>query len=106
MIVSHSKIPLSTFLLRFYNQLSIRRDCFECETQINEVTNDFLFLFSHDRTMQDIVYKLVPGLQEGKCIVFSMHPQRDQANDGETLIVLTGEEIYLLVKHSWCHCWV
>lgn len=22
---------------------------------------------SHDRTMQDIVYKLVPGLQEGKC---------------------------------------
>ncbi|KAJ1061432.1 hypothetical protein K5549_018807, partial [Capra hircus] len=21
----------------------------------------------HDRTMQDIVYKLVPGLQEGKC---------------------------------------
>lgn len=22
--------------------------------------------FSHDRTMQDIVYKLVPGLQEGE----------------------------------------
>lgn len=45
---------------------------------INEVTHDFLFLFSHDRTMQDIVYKLVPGLQEGKCIVFLMHPPKEK----------------------------
>lgn len=30
-------------------------------------TNDFVLLCSHDRTMQDIVYKLVPGLQEGEC---------------------------------------
>lgn len=28
---------------------------------------NFVFLCSHDRTMQDIVYKLVPGLQEGEC---------------------------------------
>lgn len=27
----------------------------------------FFFFLSHDRTMQDIVYKLVPGLQEGEC---------------------------------------
>ncbi|MEQ2180196.1 Polycomb group RING finger protein 3, partial [Goodea atripinnis] len=26
----------------------------------------FLIFFSHDRTMQDIVYKLVPGLQEAE----------------------------------------
>lgn len=26
----------------------------------------WFFFASHDRTMQDIVYKLVPGLQEGK----------------------------------------
>uniref|UniRef100_A0A3Q3VNA6 RAWUL domain-containing protein n=1 Tax=Mola mola TaxID=94237 RepID=A0A3Q3VNA6_MOLML len=32
----------------------------------NEVTSDVLVLFSHDRTMQDIVYKLVPGLQEAE----------------------------------------
>lgn len=29
----------------------------------------FFFLASHDRTMQDIVYKLVPGLQEGNNLV-------------------------------------
>ena len=27
----------------------------------------YVLFASHDRTMQDIVYKLVPGLQEGKC---------------------------------------
>ena len=32
--------------------------------QIN--TSNVSFLFSHDRTMQDIVYKLVPKLQESK----------------------------------------
>lgn len=29
----------------------------------------YFFLYSHDRTMQDIVYKLVPNLQESKCLV-------------------------------------
>lgn len=29
----------------------------------------YFLLYSHDRTMQDIVYKLVPNLQESKCLV-------------------------------------
>lgn len=29
---------------------------------------------SHDRTMQDIVYKLVPGLQEGECQNVALEP--------------------------------
>lgn len=28
----------------------------------------YFLLYSHDRTMQDIVYKLVPNLQESKCL--------------------------------------
>ena len=32
------------------------------------ISVNYNYDFSHDRTMQDIVYKLVPGLQEGKSV--------------------------------------
>lgn len=48
--------------------------------------------------MQDIVYKLVPGLQEGKCHVsyyFMVRPPWDPANNRKTVIVLNWCRLYM-----------
>lgn len=36
--------------------------------------NNFVFSFSPDRTMQEIVYKLVPDLQERKSVLICVIP--------------------------------
>lgn len=45
--------------------LEEKNTCPDCELVIHQ--SHPLQYISHDRTMQDIVYKLVPNLQESKC---------------------------------------
>lgn len=50
--------------------------------------------------MQDIVYKLVPGLQEGKCHVlyfFMMQATRDPTNNLWSSIM----SVHTMILHLW-----
>lgn len=46
----------------------------------------YFLLYSHDRTMQDIVYKLVPNLQESKCLI--KHQYIDLLNDSPQQLII------------------
>lgn len=58
----------------------------------------FLFSCSHDRTMQDIVYKLVPGLQEGKSVEALCSGQRLYCS------LLVPALSPMLLSHGFLHC--
>lgn len=73
---------LYNFRFFFRNQFLVCKSCLvkhleenntcpACEMVIHQ--SHPLQYISFDRTMQDIVYKLVPNLQEGMCILYHLH---------------------------------
>jgi len=72
--LSHMHVLLQTVCRScLVKYLEENNTCPTCRIVIHQ--SHPLQYIGHDRTMQDIVYKLVPGLQEGECQNVSLGPQ-------------------------------
>ena len=60
------QMALLMFTFLFFTHFIFLIQCNVYVVHVLIIRSLLLFSFRHDRTMQDIVYKLVPGLQEGR----------------------------------------